>query len=871
VGRYTIERELGAGGMATVYLAHDVRHDRPVAIKVLHPDLAAAMGSERFLAEIKTTARLQHPHTLALLDSGVAGGLLFYVMPLVTGESLRQRLTRERQVSVEDAVRIATEVADALDDAHRHGIIHRDIKPENILLQGGHAVVADFGIALAVQHASGQRLTQTGLSLGTPAYMSPEQAMGDRAIDARADIYALGAVTYEMLVGEPPFTGPTLQAIVAKVITEKPAPISAVRDTVPAYVEHAVLKALAKLPADRFASAAEFARALTTPTVTLPSVAPPRVTPRARWTRTAFGVVGGTALLVGGWLLRGAMRGADESSASGPIYVDVAMPSFNLTWDRGFAISPDGRTIAYTGSANGAQDLRLNRLTDGARLTVPGSVGAREPFFSPDGTWVGYQTLRGGAIYRASVDGTRPVEPFASARVTENARATWVAMDTVLVASARAIYRIVAGAASPDTLYTFTTQGEYTPDQMLRVGDLLLISTARPTCETLAFDLRRKTLSVFVSGYWRATPVASTRLLLANASGDLFVGTLNGAKTGLAGAPAAVLRGLQGGAAPSIVFGATQTFALASNGTLLLIEATDASRDVFVDRTGRVMARISASLRAPRFSPDGNLIVGMGSSISVHRSGPGVVAIYDIKRDLTLQLTTGASPAYPIFTPDGRRVMYSATEDSTPSEQDIYWQDAAGGKQEILIGGPPAQRDIVLTRDGLLGAYRVRKEGEPSDIWLFDRRTTPPSTRALIASANDELMPALSPDGAWLAYASDEGGAREVYVTDFPAAARRQKVSRDGGGEPLWSPKSSELYYRRGADFMAVAFRVTGGELRLEAPQLLFQSEYVESALGRMYDVSPDGTRFVFEEAPPTSHMRMIINWFGTWPREIRP
>ena len=248
--------------MATVYLAHDLKHDRDVAIKVLHPDLGAALGGERFLSEIKTTARLQHPHILPLLDSGEADGLLYYVMPHVTGETLRARLERERQLPIEDALRIAREVADALGAAHAIGIIHRDIKPENILLQGGHALVADFGIALAVQSAGGQRMTQTGLSLGTPQYMSPEQAMGEKAIDARSDIYALGAVTYEMLLGEPPFTGPTVQTIVAKVLTERPTAPRAVRDTVPPGVEQAILKALAKLPADRFATAEKFADAL---------------------------------------------------------------------------------------------------------------------------------------------------------------------------------------------------------------------------------------------------------------------------------------------------------------------------------------------------------------------------------------------------------------------------------------------------------------------------------------------------------------------------------------------------------------------------------------------------------------------------------
>ncbi len=231
--RYRLDREAGAGGMATVYLAQDIRHDRPVALKVLRPELAAVIGAERFLAEIKLTANLQHPHILPLFDSGEADGYLFYVMPYVEGETLRDRLTREKQLPVADAIRITTEVAAALDYAHRHGVIHRDIKPENILLHDGQALVADFGIALAASKAGGSRMTETGMSLGTPHYMSPEQAMGEREITARSDVYALGAVLYEMLTGDPPFTGSTAQAVVARVVTESPRSLTTQRHTIP--------------------------------------------------------------------------------------------------------------------------------------------------------------------------------------------------------------------------------------------------------------------------------------------------------------------------------------------------------------------------------------------------------------------------------------------------------------------------------------------------------------------------------------------------------------------------------------------------------------------------------------------------------------
>src|SRR6059036_2298416 len=262
-GRYAIERELGAGGMATVYLARDLKHDREVGLKVLRPELAAVLGAARFLQEIRISARLDHPHILTLIDSGESEGFVWYVLPYVRGESLRNKLTREQQLSIEETVRIATQVASALDYAHRHGVIHRDIKPENILLHEGEAMLADFGIALAVKEAGGNRLTETGLSLGTPQYMSPEQATGDRTLDARSDIYSLASVLYEMLAGEPPHTGPTVQSVIAKVLTDRPRPLRALRDAVPPPLEAAVQKALAKVPADRFGSAAQFAEALT--------------------------------------------------------------------------------------------------------------------------------------------------------------------------------------------------------------------------------------------------------------------------------------------------------------------------------------------------------------------------------------------------------------------------------------------------------------------------------------------------------------------------------------------------------------------------------------------------------------------------------
>src|SRR5512142_2978660 len=263
--RYRIERELGRGGMATVYLAEDLKHDRKVALKVLKPELAAVLGAERFVQEIKTTAALQHPHILPLFDSGAADGFLYYVMPFIDGETLRTKLDRETQLGIDESVRITVAVADALDYAHRHGVIHRDIKPENILLHDGRPMVADFGIALALSAAAGGRMTETGMSLGTPYYMSPEQATAEKEITARSDVYSLASVLYEMLAGQPPHLGGSAQQIIMKIIAEPVAPVTAHRKSVPPNVAAAIDQALDKLPADRFATAREFGDALRDP------------------------------------------------------------------------------------------------------------------------------------------------------------------------------------------------------------------------------------------------------------------------------------------------------------------------------------------------------------------------------------------------------------------------------------------------------------------------------------------------------------------------------------------------------------------------------------------------------------------------------
>ena len=389
--RYAIERELGEGGMAKVYLARDLKHDRSVAVKVLRPELAAVLGAERFLNEIRVTANLQHPHIVQLYDSGEADGDLYYVMPFIDGESLREKLNRQNQLSIDEAVAITRAVAEALDYAHRRDVIHRDIKPENIMLLEGTPLVADFGIALAISNVAGDRITATGLSLGTPSYMSPEQATGDRQLTAQSDTYALGSVLYEMLAGDPPFTGSNITAVIAKVIGEKPIKLSTIRDTVPANIEAAVAKALAKVPADRFESTKAFAEALIaeTPVVLVDDAPSASMWVRARRVAVPVGVVG---LLV--WALFG--RGGDAPTADLTDYTIRSITSF-AGWEMSPSWSPDGSQIAYSFTGGGDANVAILSLGGGDPhiLMADSPYDEINPRWSRDGSKIAFISDRG--------------------------------------------------------------------------------------------------------------------------------------------------------------------------------------------------------------------------------------------------------------------------------------------------------------------------------------------------------------------------------------------------------------------------------------------------------------------------------------------
>jgi len=482
--RYALQRELGRGGMATVYLAEDRKHERRVALKVLKPELAAVLGAERFLREVKIAAQLTHPHILPLHDSGNADGFLYYVMPYVEGESLRDRLNREKQLPLDDALQISREVADALSYAHSHGVIHRDIKPENILLESGHAVVADFGIARAVDQASGDKLTETGLAIGTPAYMSPEQASGARALDGRSDLYSLGCVLYEMLSGETPYTGPTPQAILAKKLSEPLPHITVVREAVPASVQSALAKALARAAADRYMTAASFAQALEHE-----AREEPPLTAKSRWWQMAFMVVAAVAVIVGGAVLFGRRAVEDAGPATSGKPRLVVLPFVN----RG--ASDDDAFIG------GLTDIVTAELAGLSGLDVISTRAAHQ--YDRTSKSIGEIASELAVAYalEASVQRERPGDPVSRVRI--------VAQLIRAIDNAT----IWASTLERDSSNIFRVQGEIAAQVAERL-DLALHRTDREEIRR-TYTQRSDAWDAFLRGVDRARPGSSPDLAAA--------------------------------------------------------------------------------------------------------------------------------------------------------------------------------------------------------------------------------------------------------------------------------------------------------------------------------------------------------------------
>ena len=743
--RYAIERELGQGGMATVYLAQDLRHDRQVAIKVLRADLAAVIGAERFLREIKTIAHLQHPHIVGLIDSGEVGGTAYYVMPFVEGESLRDRLRREKQLPVGDTVRLATEVASALDYAHRHGVIHRDIKPENILLHDGRALVADFGIALAISTAGGTRMTETGLSLGTPHYMSPEQAMGERDLTVRSDVYALGVVTYEMLVGEPPFTGPSAQVVIAKVLTGDPTPPTRQRKSVPPPVERAVLTALAKLPADRFGTASEFAQALTAPDQ--PTVAVRRAQASShRW--MLAGAAALAALLVAAVATLAARRREVL-----PVFGTASKVTYEPPMEVQPSLSPDGRFLAYAGGNVLATRVYVRQVSGGRPTLLTGDSGAVEvaPTWSPDGSRILFASQRGlfsvpasGGLTRQEAP-PRAAGPIISAEWSPDGR-------TIAYVAADSIFLKRAGEAPKFLTSSYGVAGcRWAPD-----GGRL-VCAAGNAYYTMVGELFGNLAPSWIE----------------------VVDARSGARMAVTDS---------GGVNHSPIW------------------SPDGRYIYFVsDRHGPVdIYRVPA--RGGRATPE-RLTVGLGAQ-SLSLSSDGRRLAYNVYRTTgnlwsvalgrgtsslrgASQITRGSqSIESPSVSADGR-LLYFASDLSGTSQ--LYRVPVGGGEQERLTTDDFQNFAPELSPDGSLLSFHSTRAGS-RDIWLLSMLDG--TLTRLTTSPAQELLATWSPDGATLAWAllNGKGGVRDAHRK--PDGTFGPPIERlKWGFEPKFSPDGRWLAF----------------------------------------------------------------------------
>jgi eukaryotic-like serine/threonine-protein kinase len=839
-GRYHIERELGKGGMATVYLADDLRHERKVALKVLKPELAAVVGADRFLIEIKTTANLQHPHILPLFDSGVADSFLFYVMPYVAGETLRDRLEREKQLPVDEAVRIATDVAEALQSAHEQGVIHRDIKPANILLSKGRPIVADFGIALAVSAAGGGRLTETGLSMGTPYYMSPEQASADREPSAASDVYSLGCVLYEMLVGEPPYVGNTAQAVLAKILTEDaPVPIKG-RASIPANVDAAVRKALEKLPADRFVTAQDLSEALADSGFRHGEVAVSGGVGGAGFWKPVTFVMTAVALLAltFAWLRpvpTGQLARLDVH------FGDMVMAPFEAP-----KISPDGTTIALAATIDGTRFLHVRRLDEADFQTLPDTEGAIEPAFSPGGEYLVYQDGEGGGLKRVPVAGGTPLPLGPAGR-----EASWGDDGTILYLDAEhEVWRIPEAGG---TAVRLGFKGRM--PRALPGGRGVLFAGASGIG---VFDSEADSVRNLIAEGTDARYVPTGHLLYASRAGVLMAVAFDVGSLELTGDPVAVVDGLS----VNLFSGG---FSVSQEGTLVYrlggtSEVLDRSKDRLAlgslsDGQVEITSLPARNWRRPRYSPSGRYVtysttVGAGRQIFVQ----------DMEvQTAPTQLTFQGINTRPVWSPDGERIAF-ASERAGTEGTDLFEKTVSDDTPETLMMRRIGDQVPVDWPSDDVMLFGDRAGAGVAELWtldpLGDGKPVP-----YLQAGTDVTGGHVSPDRRRVAYTSNETGRSAVYVRGFPEARQQSRVSPGYGAAPRWSPRGDAVYYWTGGplyDTLMVAQLST-------TPSFQVLSNTPVLATDRIgWDLHPDGERaLIVNPVPPgAKRVLVVLNWF---------
>jgi Tol biopolymer transport system component/tRNA A-37 threonylcarbamoyl transferase component Bud32 len=886
--RYRIERELGQGGMATVYLAQDLRHDRKVALKVLKPELAAVIGAERFVVEIKTTAALQHPHILPLFDSGTADGFLYYVMPFIDGETLRSKLDRETQLGIAEAVKITVAVADALDYAHRQGVIHRDIKPENILLHDGRPMVADFGIALALSAAAGGRMTETGMSLGTPHYMSPEQATAEKEITARSDIYSLGSVLYEMLTGNPPHVGASAQQIIMRIVTEDAAPVTKLRKSVPPNVAAAVSRSLEKLPADRFATAAEFGAALTDPgytsRVTSMTASSHAMARRRNGLTVAGWALWGVTLLSGLWLLSRAGSGPQPVRRYA-IGMTGAEAIANNTIQV-LALSPDGGRIGFVGGGvAGSRQIWIRDRDQLHARPLAGTDGAQGLSWSPDGKQVAF-VVSPGVLKVAAVDGAAPTVVADS--LVSVGGTSWGPDGVIYSAGGfRSAGEGIVGVPASGGIPTARTILDSARHEFAHLSPAVLPNNrglvfsiwygpTRPNeTEIAVLEFKTGAYRILQRGL-RARYLPTGHLLIARADGSLVAVPFDQDKLAITGTPVPVVTGVATQA------GYVVDYDVSGAGTLMYLAGEPGNvkemvQPVWVTRQG-VASPVDSGWTFNRPYNGGMSLSPDGTRLAVAIAGEPTSDIWikQLDHGPLSRLTFEEFLKYrPVWSPDGRTVTYIA--DPGNNNAGLFRKRADGsGDVERLLASDKALAEALWSRDG---QWLVVRTTLPSrDIQAFRPGVDTTLTPIVATPRFDERAPTLSPDGRWVAYQSDETGKSEIYVRPFPKAGEgRWQISTAGGEEPLWSRGGGDIFFRAASGEMMTVPVTTSPAFSAGTPAPLFQAQsYARSLSYRAYDVSPDDRRFVMlrpaadSVRTPGRQLVVVDNWFEELRAKLR-
>jgi serine/threonine-protein kinase len=854
-GRYVIERRVGEGGMATVYLARDVKHNRRVALKLLKPDLGAIVGVERFLSEIEVTANLQHPNLLPLFDSGVADGLLFYVMPFVEGESLRARLDREKQLPIDDAIQIATAVASALDYAHRRGVIHRDLKPENILIHEGQPLVADFGIALALANAGGSRITQTGLSLGTPQYMSPEQATGDRAIDARTDVYSLGAVTYEMLAGEPPHTGSTSQAIIARVLTEKPRSVRATRPNVSSQVEFAVERALEKLPADRFATAREFADALSGKIVVTTTAR--GAVEKGRTSRERLLVIALSAAIVL-WVVTALIATRRSGSVTDAPVVRYEVETPPAAGPLQLSVSPNGHYVVFNELLpDGRPALLLHPLAVTTSAMIKGSEGANPTtFWSPESRQLAF--ISSGKLKRVGVANGNPEAICDLTGVFRGG--SWNTENVIVFSMDGTIYRVSARGGAPAKIQLHVSDVESWQDPVfLPDGDHFLILARRgPVARQGEY------IASLSSGSATRLVAAETKVAFAPPNHLLFVRDealyaqdfeLDAAR--LVGDPVRIADDV------GMNFGnGAAGFAAAANVVVTREGGFRLRQLQWFGRDGKLLGTLgdSAFYLDIALSPDGKQVAATVTARSGERGRD--IRVIDVTSRISSRLLTDSSVVSGVlWSSDSRAVTFqSNSRIRTKSVGGITDSLVYASRDSLANIAEDYRSDgktLLLRRPDTLFALPTTGDGKPRAL---------PSVKG-IAGAR------FSPDGTQIAYWTSEPGVGQVYVASYPTLDNRHQVSATGGMHARWRGNGKELYFIEagtGNVMMAAAKPNSIGDFSV--PVTLFRGPLPRpNPFINQFDVTRDGQRFLFAAAlnqVNTRPLMVMLNWTSLLPKK---